>query len=330
MPFLVQALLALAAVLALAAAIFFIVRRFGGSSVGKVAGRARQPRLGVIDVASVDSRRRLVIVRRDTVEHLIMIGGPNDVVIESNIVRAQNPMQLREERTTQLSLGDDNDAASAPARPVRDLPAAARTVSRHEPVAPAAAMPEAPGETRRAPTPPLADAIRMPKPAEPLPKGTADRAPADIRPAARSTPPMSRAPVAEAPALRPEPRPRPAVAPPLAVTAPASAAAAIAAPAPQAVPPPLSAAPAATVAAAAPAAAPSVTSAMSAETTRPTQSIASPAVNEPQIMPAATPSMPHPAPEAVATKPSPASAEPPDLEAEMASILGRLSAPPRT
>ncbi len=46
------------------------------------------PRLAVIDAAAVDGRRRLVLVRRDNVEHLLMIGGPTDVVVEPNIVRS--------------------------------------------------------------------------------------------------------------------------------------------------------------------------------------------------------------------------------------------------
>ncbi len=48
-------------------------------------GRNRQPRLQVLDAAAVDARRRLVLVRRDNVEHLIMIGGPTDIVVESGI-----------------------------------------------------------------------------------------------------------------------------------------------------------------------------------------------------------------------------------------------------
>src|SRR5438876_375341 len=44
-----------------------------------------EPRLGVTEQASVDSRRKLVLVRRDNVEHLIMTGGPVDVVIETGI-----------------------------------------------------------------------------------------------------------------------------------------------------------------------------------------------------------------------------------------------------
>ncbi len=45
----------------------------------------RMKRLGVITTTPVDNKRQLVIVRRDNKEHLIMIGGPNDVVIETGI-----------------------------------------------------------------------------------------------------------------------------------------------------------------------------------------------------------------------------------------------------
>jgi flagellar protein FliO/FliZ len=44
-----------------------------------------EPRLGVVEQASVDARRRLVLIRRDGVEHLIMTGGPVDMVIETGI-----------------------------------------------------------------------------------------------------------------------------------------------------------------------------------------------------------------------------------------------------
>jgi flagellar protein FliO/FliZ len=42
-------------------------------------------RLEVVDHASVDSRRKLVLIRRDDVEHLLLTGGPVDVVIETGI-----------------------------------------------------------------------------------------------------------------------------------------------------------------------------------------------------------------------------------------------------
>jgi flagellar protein FliO/FliZ len=48
-------------------------------------GPRPEPRLAVVDHANVDGRRRLVLVRRDNIEHLIMTGGPVDVVIETGI-----------------------------------------------------------------------------------------------------------------------------------------------------------------------------------------------------------------------------------------------------
>ena len=73
-------------VLLLIGAAAWLVRRFGSTRID-AAARGRQPRLAVIDSAAVDGRRKLVIIRRDNVEHLLMIGGPSDVVVETNIVR---------------------------------------------------------------------------------------------------------------------------------------------------------------------------------------------------------------------------------------------------
>jgi flagellar protein FliO/FliZ len=75
-------------VLALIGVAAWLVRRFAGNRLGANTNRGRMPRLAVIDAAAVDGRRRLVLVRRDNVEHLIMIGGPTDIVVEPNIVRA--------------------------------------------------------------------------------------------------------------------------------------------------------------------------------------------------------------------------------------------------
>jgi len=44
-----------------------------------------EKRLDIVEQSSVDGRRRLVLIRRDDVEHLIMTGGPVDVVIETGI-----------------------------------------------------------------------------------------------------------------------------------------------------------------------------------------------------------------------------------------------------
>ncbi len=57
----------------------------GGNSKGSSFLRGRERRLGVVEAASVDGRRKLILLRRDNVEHLIMTGGPVDVVVETGI-----------------------------------------------------------------------------------------------------------------------------------------------------------------------------------------------------------------------------------------------------
>src|SRR5262250_257909 len=56
-----------------------------GSITNSFFGSRPVKRLEVMDHASVDGRRRLVLIRRDNVEHLIMIGGPVDLVVETDI-----------------------------------------------------------------------------------------------------------------------------------------------------------------------------------------------------------------------------------------------------
>lgn len=76
-------------------------------------GRGRLPRLGIVDAFDLDRQRQLVIVRRDNVEHLIMIGGPNDLVIESQIVRAE----AREGRLRDKEQKEPGQAPSGPVWP---------------------------------------------------------------------------------------------------------------------------------------------------------------------------------------------------------------------
>jgi hypothetical protein len=86
----VNFIIAFVFVLLLIGAAAWLVRRFGAAQI-EAAARGRQPRLAVVDSAAVDARRKLVIIRRDNVEHLLMIGGPSDVVVETNIVRGTAP-----------------------------------------------------------------------------------------------------------------------------------------------------------------------------------------------------------------------------------------------
>ncbi|MEQ1578667.1 MAG: hypothetical protein ABL894_13580 [Hyphomicrobium sp.] len=57
----------------------------GTSPTAAFFGPKPDPRIEVTEQASIDGRRRLLLIRRDDVEHLIMTGGPVDVVIETGI-----------------------------------------------------------------------------------------------------------------------------------------------------------------------------------------------------------------------------------------------------
>ena len=96
MPLAARFFVAFLVVLALIGLTAWLVRRFGANRLGN-ATRGRQPRLAVIDAATVDGRRRLVLIRRDNVEHLLMIGGPTDLVVEPNIVRAVGAREVTRE-----------------------------------------------------------------------------------------------------------------------------------------------------------------------------------------------------------------------------------------
>jgi flagellar protein FliO/FliZ len=56
-----------------------------GALTNAFFGPKPDKRIDIVDQFNVDGRRRLVLVRRDDVEHLIMTGGPVDVVIETGI-----------------------------------------------------------------------------------------------------------------------------------------------------------------------------------------------------------------------------------------------------
>ena len=96
-------------------------------------GRNRQPRLQVLDAAAVDTRRRIVLVRRDNVEHLVMIGGPTDIVIESGIgderpylsARPIEPQALAEQQDLPQPVAQPALSATEPPAPAIASPAVA-------------------------------------------------------------------------------------------------------------------------------------------------------------------------------------------------------------
>tara|TARA_R110000787_G_scaffold10590_3_gene35825 strand:- start:79 stop:390 length:312 start_codon:yes stop_codon:yes gene_type:complete len=77
-------ILALVFVLALIALIAWGARRFGLAR-GTVRATGGERRLDIVEVTPIDSKRRLVLVKRDGTEHLLLLGTTQDLVIETGI-----------------------------------------------------------------------------------------------------------------------------------------------------------------------------------------------------------------------------------------------------
>ncbi|MBM3518388.1 MAG: FliO/MopB family protein [Alphaproteobacteria bacterium] len=71
---------ALLFVLGLIAAAALVARRFGLTARGSPRGITGR-RLAIVEVAPVDGKRRLVLVRRDDTEHLVLLGLTADTII---------------------------------------------------------------------------------------------------------------------------------------------------------------------------------------------------------------------------------------------------------
>lgn len=191
----IQYIITFVVILALAAAAVWLYRRFSGGAVN-VAGRGRLPRLAVIDALTVDKRRRLVLVRRDNVEHLLLIGGPSDIVVEPAITRtrvAQRPGQ-------------------APGRPAATQPAA--NAPQPAPPPPPSLQRTAAQAALRARAIRTADRAATPGREEPIPfppRRPQTRQPERLRPHEE---PKAVAPASSLrPAVEPEPDPAPPPAP---------------------------------------------------------------------------------------------------------------------
>ena len=162
-------LFAFIAVLALIGVAAWLVRRFANNRLGANTQRGRMPRLAVIDAAAVDGRRRLVLVRRDNVEHLLMIGGPSDIVVEPNIVRA---MPNRDQMAPRPAVGEQPPRI-APLPDTAWSEEAARSDARSTEGFDHHAEPQMPEPPPRPARPSFADEIRRPAP-PPMPERRSD------------------------------------------------------------------------------------------------------------------------------------------------------------
>jgi hypothetical protein len=297
-------------VLALIGLATWLVRRFAGNRLGTGANRGRMPRLAVVDAAAVDGRRRLVLVRRDNIEHLLMIGGPSDIVVEPNIVRAAPPPQQMPPRAP-LPPAAEQWSDSEPLRP--------EPLEHDEP----APLPEPPPRPAR---PAFAEEMRRPLPPERRDTlaGFSPEPMVRPEPAMREPPPRAM-PRAEPPPLVPRPmRPEPPKAAPPVRPAERPAAA---------MPSPASAADKNLA---------EMAQRLEAALRRPGGNPSAPVdrVGAPSVAPEAPPSRPAPpspaAPEPAAAAPTESESQPSgdgpktqfkNLEDEMASLLGRPKTP---
>lgn len=74
--------LALVVVIGLIAALAWLLRKYGNGRVTLGGGKGR---LAVVEAAHIDAKRRMVLVRRDDVEHLILLAPNSETVIETGI-----------------------------------------------------------------------------------------------------------------------------------------------------------------------------------------------------------------------------------------------------
>ncbi|MET4068283.1 flagellar protein FliO/FliZ [Bradyrhizobium sp. S3.2.6] len=305
-------------VLALIGVAAWLVRRFATTRLGANTQRGRMPRLAVIDAAAVDGRRRLVLVRRDNVEHLLMIGGPTDIVVEPNIVRAaagRDQIPQRPSAAEPPRLAPMPDAGSwadeAPRPEVLDHPEPqmpeppprpARPSFADEVRRPAPALAERRGEPALGgfspePMPPRLE--REPRP-EPMPPRVARSEPPLMPRPPRQNEPVKVPPVrAERAAAPPPPPPvpqAPPVPPPAAVAAPSSAEQNLA----------------------------EMAQRLEAALRRPAgETIAPPVAPDPPAAPPRAARVDPPAPPAPPARPAPEKTSFENLEDEMASLLGR-------
>jgi len=77
--------LALMFVVGLIGLFAFVLRRIGFGGIRTSSSSGQQQRLKIQEVASIDARRKLVLVRRDDTEHLVLLGLSQDLLIESGI-----------------------------------------------------------------------------------------------------------------------------------------------------------------------------------------------------------------------------------------------------
>ena len=133
-----NAAFALGAVIVGIVLVLWLLKLLSGAT-GNMA-RGRNKRLSVVDSLALDPKRQLLIIRRDNVEHLILTGGPQDVVVETGIAVEDAPAAQPTRRPIPMVA----TRKPAPAKTIPPIaapaPAAAPQQAEPAPAAPATAI----------------------------------------------------------------------------------------------------------------------------------------------------------------------------------------------
>ncbi|MEP2830637.1 hypothetical protein [Parvibaculum sp.] len=92
---------ALAFILGLIGVCAILARRFGFAPGASPVGGQR--RLGIVEVKAIDAKHRLLLIRRDGKEHLILTGGETPLLIEGGI-DAPAPAEIEQPLPAQYAL----------------------------------------------------------------------------------------------------------------------------------------------------------------------------------------------------------------------------------
>lgn len=142
---LIAAVLVMLAIAACAGLAFFFKAKFNFATLSRHMNP--KARLSIVEKIDVDQKRKLILIKKDEIEHLVLIGGQEDLIIESNNVsRAPNksesnitaalhqPISAIIEPKAQVSISDNKVVVASNDEPPRQ----------REPIAPSPAAPQTP------------------------------------------------------------------------------------------------------------------------------------------------------------------------------------------
>jgi len=81
--------LALLFVLGLIGVLATVMRRYGFGMGSVAVRRGQERRLKLVEILPIDAKRRAVLLRRDDIEHLVILGANSETVVESSIPSAE-------------------------------------------------------------------------------------------------------------------------------------------------------------------------------------------------------------------------------------------------